>query len=85
MYNQSNQGCCWQPQGQHNSRLFVVFFFSKDIFHLHAIWKVCLYCSGMEKDVQGHWRDNSREEVAGGGSNGQDQVTNNLNRAKKKK
>lgn len=62
------------------------FFFPKDTFHLPTISKVCLYCSEMEKYVQGHLKGQHwREEVAGGGSNGQDQVTKNLNRDKQKK
>lgn len=85
MYNQNDQGCCWQPLGQHNYRLFSRFFFPKDTFHLPTIWRVHLYCSEMEKDVQRHLEGQQREEMAGGGSNGQDEVTNNLDRAKKEK
>lgn len=88
MYNQSDQGCCWQPQGQHNYRRFFVHFFSppKDTFHLLSIWRVHLYCSEMQRDMQGHLEgQQQREEMAEGGSNGQNQVTNNLSRAKKEK
>lgn len=64
----------------------MVFFFPKDTFDLLTIWRVCLYCSEMERDMQGHLEgQQQREEMAEGGSNGQDQVTNNLGRAKREK
>lgn len=88
VYNQSDQGCCWQPQGQHNYRLFFAFFFfsfPKGTLRLPTIWSVCLYWSETEEDVQGHLEgQQQREEMAGAGSNGQDQVTSKLDRAKEK-
>lgn len=86
MYNQSDQSCCLQPQGQHNYRLFLPFFPPlKDTFQLPTIWSVCLYWSETEKDVQAHLEgQQQREEMAGARSNGQDQVTSKLVRAKEK-
>lgn len=81
MYNQSDQGCCWQPQGQHNYRLFVglifVCVFPKDAF-LCPPFEICLHCLEIERDVQGHLERQEKREKKGRESNGRDQVTNNL-------
>lgn len=59
--HQNDQGCCWQPQGQHNYRLFCFFFFLKMHFTCPPFGGFICIAQRWRKTCRGTWRDNSGE------------------------